>query len=220
MKKLFALLLVTVMSMSVPVMAAQNDYNGNGYNGYENGYSNGNNGYENGYNNGYENGYSNGYGSYEDSHYNGYEGYENGYGNGYNGYENGRNGYNNGYGQTYERPLNYYPQLQPVSEPSTAYVQPGTVSLTEALNRVYWDSFMKDNTKMVPLRQVAEAVGFRVTWNEAHRSVTLQHVGGQAVATLVIGQERSNGHVLDVAPTIRNDRTFVPVSFFEGLLAR
>ena len=135
---------------------------------------------------------------------NGYNGYENGYNgqNGNNGYSNGYNGYN-GSGQT--------------AAPPAVYTPPA-MSLADALGRVYADFYMENNITMVPLRQVAEFMGFTVTWNESDRSVTLQHSDGHVFGNIVIGQSSFDGHHLEVVPTIRNDRTFVPVSFFEILL--
>jgi len=226
MKKLFALLLIAVLTTSMPVWAIaqnhqpplstadtnnyaeneaeSNDYHDNGYNSYENGY-NGYNGYGSGYENGY-NGYENGY--------NGYESGRNGYD--YNDYENGYNNYGdqNGYDQTHETPVDYYPQ-----QPSVLY-QPTTPSLQDALGRVYYDFFTENNIKMVPLRLVAETMGYTVTWHEANRSITLQHGNAQVHSTVVIGHGYFEGQTLEVVPIIRNDRTFVPVSLFEILLTR
>ena len=155
------------------------------------------NGYANGYGNG--NGYANGYNGYGN-------GYANGY-NGYNGYENG-NGYANGYNGYYNGQANGYTPAPPTA----------VMSLADALNMVYSDFYTENNITMVPLRQVAESMGFNVTWNENYRSVTLEHADGQAFGSVILGQHSFESHNLEVAPTIRNDRTFVPVSFFEILL--
>lgn len=130
--------------------------------------------------------------------YNGYERY-----NGYNFYENGYNGYNDYNGQAIV--------------PAPVYIPP-VMSLVDALAHVYADFYTIDNVTMAPLRQVAESMGFTVIWNDAARSVTLQHSDGQVFGTVTLGQGSFEGRYLEAAPTIHNERTFVPVSFFEILL--
>ena len=77
------------------------------------------------------------------------------------------------------------------------------------------DVYAKDNTTMVPLREVAEAAGFTVTWDAEHRAVILN----DGVYSLKIGE---NSYVkgkmmpltLSAAPEIVNDLTYVPAEFF------
>ena len=95
---------------------------------------------------------------------------------------------------------------------------PPIYGLNEALARVYVDFITVNNATMVPLRPVAESLGFTVIWNEADRSVSLNHADGQVFATVTLGQANFEGHVLDAAPVIHNDRTFVPVALFGILL--
>ena len=75
--------------------------------------------------------------------------------------------------------------------------------------------YAKDNTTMVPLREVAEAAGFTVTWDAENRAVILN----DGVYSLKIGE---NSYVkgkmmpltLSAAPEIVNDLTYVPAEFF------
>ena len=68
---------------------------------------------------------------------------------------------------------------------------------------------------MVPLREVAEAAGFTVTWDAENRAVILN----DGVYSLKIGE---NSYVkgkmmpltLNAAPEIVNDLTYVPAEFF------
>ena len=77
------------------------------------------------------------------------------------------------------------------------------------------DVYAKDNTTMVPLREVAEAAGFTVTWDAENRAVLLN----DGVYSLKIGE---NSYVrgkmmpltLSAAPEIVNDLTYVPAEFF------
>ena len=76
------------------------------------------------------------------------------------------------------------------------------------------DVYAKDNTTMVPLREVAEAAGFTVTWDAENRAVILN----DGVYSLKIGE---NSYVkgkmmpltLSAAPEIVNDLTYVPAEF-------
>lgn len=77
------------------------------------------------------------------------------------------------------------------------------------------DVYANDNTTMVPLREVAEAAGFTVTWDAENRAVILN----DGVYSLKIGE---NSYVkgkmmpltLSAAPEIVNDLTYVPAEFF------
>lgn len=77
------------------------------------------------------------------------------------------------------------------------------------------DVYAKDNTTMVPLREVAEAAGFTVTWDAENRAVILN----DGVYSLKINE---NSYVkgkmmpltLSAAPEIVNDLTYVPAEFF------
>jgi len=143
---------------------------------------------------------------------------ENGYENGHaeNGYaENGyaENGYDNGYVEVPVLPaLPFLPVTPAPAEPRPA------ASLTDALSQVQYDFFTINEITMVPLRTVSEHMGFNVTWNESARSVSIYHADGTSFGTVVIGQNFFDGNTLEMAPTLRNNRTFVPVSFFELLL--
>ena len=72
-------------------------------------------------------------------------------------------------------------------------------------------AYVENETPMVPLRAVFEALNQEVLWNAEDRSVTSGNVWLQidnSVATV-------NGEsvTLEVPPTIVNDRTFVPLNF-------
>ncbi|MCL1787906.1 MAG: copper amine oxidase N-terminal domain-containing protein, partial [Defluviitaleaceae bacterium] len=78
--------------------------------------------------------------------------------------------------------------------------------------------FIEDGIIMVPLRVVAEALGYDVSWNSELRSVQL----GVAVQ-LWIGQTEAHfGRMapiaLSTAPVIVESHTFVPMDFFRNVL--
>ena len=68
---------------------------------------------------------------------------------------------------------------------------------------------------MVPIRFIAETLGFTVDWNEATQTVTM--TDGKTTIVLTIGSTtmyiNGKAKIMDVAPEISNDRTCVPVRF-------
>ncbi|MCL2396504.1 MAG: WG repeat-containing protein [Defluviitaleaceae bacterium] len=77
----------------------------------------------------------------------------------------------------------------------------------------------RDRT-LVPLRFISEKFGGEVDWDEARQKVTIKK--DSMVIELFIGQNQAyvNGEdiYIDVAPTIRNDRTFVPIRFVSEVM--
>ena len=82
---------------------------------------------------------------------------------------------------------------------------------------------------MIPLRTVAEALGFKVTWDGANQGVNIDN--GEVNTTIVIGDDHyylvssqaigmSAPTPLGDAPVIKNDSTFVPVAMFDILLGQ
>lgn len=73
---------------------------------------------------------------------------------------------------------------------------------------------------MIPLRLVAEALGFEVTWNGEEKSVEV--VRGPNWSTLTIGRNVYNFAKmlvkLEIAPVIVDGSTYVPLSFAEQVL--
>jgi hypothetical protein len=75
--------------------------------------------------------------------------------------------------------------------------------------------FAENDRTLVPVRALAEKLGFTVGWDEADQKVTLTR--GDTVILLWIGSNRVvvNGKegTIDVPPKKVNDRTFIPVRF-------
>lgn len=72
---------------------------------------------------------------------------------------------------------------------------------------------------MVPLRAIVEALGFSVTWNEQTKSIMV----GKGISSLTIGKDyytyvKTAPIQLGTAPTIMDQSTFVPLSFFTEVL--
>jgi hypothetical protein len=74
----------------------------------------------------------------------------------------------------------------------------------------------KHNTTLIPLRRVAEAIGYEVEWIPDGRKIKLTK--GDKASIIQIGNLKYDGKNLSVAPELINSRTFVPIDFFESLL--
>ena len=76
----------------------------------------------------------------------------------------------------------------------------------------------EQGTVMVPLRAIAEALGYEVIWNNETRSVTL----GKDIF-LTIGEDNyisgDNAPIqLGTAPELTGERTFIPLNFFKQVI--
>lgn len=74
------------------------------------------------------------------------------------------------------------------------------------------------NTVMVPLRAVAEALGYNVTWDDETQTIMLNNI-----ITLSIGKDyytyaRTAPIKLGVAPVLVQGRTYVPLKFFTDIM--
>ena len=88
------------------------------------------------------------------------------------------------------------------------------MSLAEALHANYSQFYTEDEITFVPLRRVAEAMGFIVLWNSYDRSVPIYHADGRVFTIAFIGRLPLSA---EAAPIIREGRTYVPISFFDIL---
>lgn len=80
--------------------------------------------------------------------------------------------------------------------------------------------YIEEGRTLVPLRAIADRLGFEVGWMESERKVTLTKddvsiaLWLDRTGALINGREA----VLDVAPRVRNGRTYVPVRFLAETL--
>ncbi len=79
---------------------------------------------------------------------------------------------------------------------------------------------VKNGNLMVPLRQVAEKLGFTVGWDAATSSVSLTK--GNVNVSFALGVDKytkdSTAHTLNTPPTLIDSKTYVPLSLFKLLL--
>jgi len=79
---------------------------------------------------------------------------------------------------------------------------------------------MQNDRTFVPIRYIAESFGAKVNWNEQAQQVTIDsgnthivlHIGNR------IAQKNGTDIELDVAPFIKNNRTYVPLRFISETL--
>ncbi|SCW64418.1 Copper amine oxidase N-terminal domain-containing protein [Paenibacillus tianmuensis] len=76
------------------------------------------------------------------------------------------------------------------------------------------------NQIMVPIRAAAEALGYKLTWKQDTQSLEL--VQGNQWLTLQIGQDKYSFAKmlvpLEAAPELTNEKTYVPLSYFEKVM--
>lgn len=82
------------------------------------------------------------------------------------------------------------------------------------------EMYNKDGVTMIPLRQIAEALGYEVTWNNESRVAELTKDAQWTAVT--IGEDNYNFAKmlvkLGVAPELKDSTTFVPFNFLEEVL--
>ena len=99
--------------------------------------------------------------------------------------------------------------------PAVDYTKVTTLKAGETeIGQISFD--IDKNTFMIPVRAVAEALGYTVGWEGETKTVSLAK--DDVNATMVIGTNSYSDTELEAAPEIREDRTFVPSSFFEKVL--
>ncbi|QGG47233.1 copper amine oxidase N-terminal domain-containing protein [Heliorestis convoluta] len=94
---------------------------------------------------------------------------------------------------------------------TSAIAAPPTVFINEVPLLSESPAVIENNRTLVPMRAIFEALGQTVTWNAEERSVTSGHIWLQ-----IDNREARVGDKiieLDVAATIINDRTYVPLRF-------
>jgi hypothetical protein len=76
------------------------------------------------------------------------------------------------------------------------------------------------NTIMIPIRAAAEALGYKLTWKQENQSLEL--VQDNQWLSLQIGQDNysfAKMYVpLGIVPELKNEKTYVPLSYFEKVL--
>ncbi len=79
------------------------------------------------------------------------------------------------------------------------------------------------NVKMIPLRQVLEALGYEVLWDQKTGNITINTSSGVLVSVISPNENKySKGtfapQALEFAPEIVNNTTYVPISFFSEII--
>lgn len=104
---------------------------------------------------------------------------------------------------------------EPTAEPE-AFKMPESITVGE---KVVKNIYAKDEIVMVPLREIAESLGFKVTWEGETRTVVLND--GMYSLQIDVNsyiKGKMAPMTLKCAPEITNDLTFVPVEYVTEVL--
>ncbi|MFA7078311.1 MAG: copper amine oxidase N-terminal domain-containing protein [Syntrophomonas sp.] len=78
--------------------------------------------------------------------------------------------------------------------------------------------FIEDGTILVPLRDIAEELGFQIAWDPKSYGISLQ--GNGKLVDMEIGSRialiNSASFEIDAAPRIKEERTMIPLQFISG----
>ena len=109
---------------------------------------------------------------------------------------------------------------QTTKEKTEVVITIGSKIMERAINGVYDKimmdiaPFIEENRTMLPIRFVAEALGFKVEWISESRTVVLTNRENGVKIPVDTNQIIVNGNVYesDVKPVLRNNRTMLPVA--------
>ena len=116
----------------------------------------------------------------------------------------------------YELPDEIQGDVMLISEPAVE-----EVAAINGMTLPYVEVEEVEGTVMIPLREVAEGLGYTVNWNDENWSIEV--IKGASYATMSIGEDayafsRMAHRPLGKAPTLIDDKTYVPVSFVTEIL--
>lgn len=119
-------------------------------------------------------------------------------------------------GQTSPKKIVVMPSVEEIETPEAPEAP------EEVKEFILENEFVKviDGVKMIPLRLVAENLGYELTWNQESKSAEL--VKGPQWTSVTIGQDRYNFAKmlveLGTAPVLVDSKTYVPMNFIEEIL--
>lgn len=108
------------------------------------------------------------------------------------------------------------------TSPHKVILMPQREELPQSTEIVLKDEVYKNDkgVLMIPLRQVAEGLGYKVTWNQEAKSAEI--LKGPQWSLVTIGEDKYNFarmHIeLGTAPVLKDSKTYVPISFAEQVL--
>ncbi|HZK44079.1 MAG TPA: stalk domain-containing protein [Syntrophomonadaceae bacterium] len=112
--------------------------------------------------------------------------------------------------------------LHPEKVPADSYVDVDQMDIVAGLKIIKDapNAYEKDDTVMIPLRAVAEALGYEVIWSQDLVN-NIAKVSLDNKAHLTIGDKvylNESSVELDTAPTLVDNTTYVPLNFFTEVL--
>lgn len=90
---------------------------------------------------------------------------------------------------------------------------------SKRLNLDYLMHKTEDNQLMVPLRQVTEALGFNIFWDQESKSVKIEKDGYSSSLTIGSNEYQYYDMILELtAPQLIDSKTYVPLDFIKDIL--
>ncbi|QED49279.1 copper amine oxidase N-terminal domain-containing protein [Cytobacillus dafuensis] len=110
-------------------------------------------------------------------------------------------------------------QTTPVKIIALEYTDEKLVEMQKIIDE---DHYFKDETKMIPIRKVAEHLGYNVKWNNKQKNFSVSKQNRSFLISIgkkEYGYNRSIKY-FDVAPEIKNGKSYVPEEFLDMLLMK
>jgi len=88
--------------------------------------------------------------------------------------------------------------------------------------KAYEKSFILNDRMMVPLRTITDIYNLEVEWNNEYRTIMIKEYADKIWMQIgnkqIVNMQSVSFTNMDVAPIIRNDRTFIPLRFLSEVL--
>ena len=105
-----------------------------------------------------------------------------------------------------------------VSAGSAAVSFADPITLTVDGTAVDGEVILIDNVTMLPLRAMAETIGYTVNWEAESGTVVLSGIADDITVKPVAADASVQARSIEKSPEIHNDRTYVPVNFVNDVL--
>ena len=107
-------------------------------------------------------------------------------------------------------------------DPNENLTKKGMCFVNNGLVKMHAPVFIKNDRTMVPIRSISELLGYDVFWTEKTKSVRISEYLTNIYLTIgdkeIIESVTLNTMKMDVAPVIKNSRTYVPIRFVAEMM--
>ncbi|SHH67806.1 Copper amine oxidase N-terminal domain-containing protein [Anaerosphaera aminiphila DSM 21120] len=84
-------------------------------------------------------------------------------------------------------------------------------------NLILKNNIINNDVPLLPLREISENLNFKLTWNEADKSIKIEK-DGTVISTIVDNSYKENSESTIAKPQRNKGVTYVPVEFFRDML--